>query len=324
MRRRALVALVLTTPRRSRGRAGVTLCASLAACSHPDYGAAALSRADSSAAARPALDATTSDPASDEPPLADASIEPSPLTFEEVVGALAQLCDEQPPALDKSLACRQAAMTAELERLFALDAGDAPRQSFSWHQAEWARYADAACWLAEESFWMDFDAGTRGDDTNRGVAWITCKGSAFSERLYFARALANGEAASLAHWAESSAERGEIARKNVAKMRGQVDHLISRDAASRGDGDASAGPHDAGIDAARRPADHTFNIHALDADEKKRFAAKLLVVQFAPGALARASCKLWPELSNAFGGEPACREKFELYYFAQAQYGKTY
>jgi hypothetical protein len=65
-------------------------------------------------------------------------------------------------------------------------------------------------------------------------------------------------------------------------------------------------------------------VHALTAEEKQRLSTRVVVVQFAPANLARSTCKLWPDLGDALGGETACNEKLTLYYFAHASYGKTY
>jgi hypothetical protein len=309
--------------------AAATLLAlrALAACSHPDYGS-------SKRAPKSDLAAAATAPSNDDDAPFDGSMQAESLTFEDVVGALAQLCDQDPPRLDKTTECKQSAMTAEMERLLspAKQESDERYRALAQHQAEWSRYVDTACWLSEESFWLDFDAGTRGDDTNRYTAALTCKGSAYTERLFFARAIASNDVEALARWAEESAGRGGIARTYVAKMRWQIEQLVNRDALPDG-GALDAGPSDASARDATvqeagaappRPKDATFNVHALDPDEKKRLASKVIVVQFAPANLARSTCKLWPDLEASLGGEEACNQKLSLYYFAHASYGKTY
>lgn len=297
------------------------------ACGRPDYDAAKpaiLSRPEAprtTSTAPPPSAAPSSEPA---PPLA-----PSPLVFEEVGSELARACDPKglPPesaaikdarkeALDRAQKCRRAAMTTELDGYLApLKQSDEKRyHAYMAHQAEWNRYVDAACWINEESYWSNLDAGTRDDGAHRGLPTLTCKNGVYTERFFFARARAKDDAASLATWIVGSQARGLIAKKNAAKLLTQVSVLLARESADAGDGDAAA-PDAGSLDSGARRLEHA---------ETNRLAYRIKDIQYFPTTLAKQTCDAWPELASELGGVAPCLEKMAVYYFAYVPYGKTY
>ena len=236
------------------------------------------------------------------------------LVFADVTREVAARCDVEPKgtsvgaqrdALQASLACRKAALKEAWTAAVNAAAGDDEKRKKALvrHDAAFGIYVEAACWLGEESFFTNYDAGTRGDDTSRWVPSLVCKNNALSERLFFARALAAGDATAMAAWVHETEARGAAVRARLARMRAQVEELRAR-APAEGD----AGRDDAG---ARR----------LGGNDPAAQKQKLARVEWAPIALAKETCELWPELAAKVEGG-ACKEKLAAYYFAHVTYGK--
>jgi hypothetical protein len=297
--------------RRPAAPAVLALATLLAAgCSHPDYGPRKAGKGNVTVSF---VDAAAEPPPLDAAPAAATST--TPLAFADVAGALARACDAAGPSLEQGAACRQGAMQTAMARL--ADGG----ADLARHQAAWARYVDAACALVEETFWLDLDAGRRDDGLHDPVAWPTCRGSAFTERVFYARALDGGDVTALARWIQASTTRGEVSRRKVAQLRAGIDALAARDAGPALDGGAFVpGPPDAA------PAALTGSgkYHVLDEGDEQRLLRRITFVQSMPASLARETCSLFPDLASALGGDPECQDEVALYYFAHAQYGRVY
>jgi hypothetical protein len=161
-------------------------------------------------------------------------------------------------------------------------------------QASWNKLAEDLCWLAEESFWVDFDKGLRDDGTMRGLPWVGCKAQAASERDYYALALKADDAAALATRIEQVAKAGTRSKELLAEM--------SKGAAKLAEARATidAGP----------PGSYP---RSLTMAERGELVTRTKSIEDKSREVAHATCT-WAALAETLGGSAACEEAATLYY----------
>jgi hypothetical protein len=161
-------------------------------------------------------------------------------------------------------------------------------------QATWNKWAEDLCWLAEESFWVDFDKGIRDDGSLRNLPWVGCKAQAASERDYYALALKADDAAALATRIEQRAKPGARSKELLAEMSKGADKLAETRIAP-----------DAGAPGSfPRP---------LSLAERSELVTRTKSIDAKARELAHATCT-WAALAETLGGSAACEEAAILYY----------
>jgi hypothetical protein len=252
------------------------------------------------AATTAAVTPTPAPTATTPPPRPKAKIAP----FAEASKALEKRCTPKLPpsptnldtktAAAQSAECMKKAFTADLDAVILPAKGTDPNRFYALmrEQATWNKWAEDLCWLAEESFWVDFEKGIRDDGTLRGLPWVGCKAQAASERDYYALALKADDAAALATRIEQLAKAGTRSKELLAEM--------SKGAAKLAE---TRVVPDAGLSYPR----------PLTLVERGDLVTRTKSIDDKARELAHATCT-WAALAETLGGSAACEEAATLYY----------
>ncbi|MDB4995734.1 MAG: hypothetical protein JWM74_3166 [Myxococcaceae bacterium] len=252
-----------------------------------------------------AVTATPAPTATPPPPRPKAKIAP----FAEASKALDKRCVPKLPAnasnIDTKTAaaqtaeCMKKAFTADLDAVIVPVKNTDPARfnAVMREQASWNKLAEDLCWLAEESFWVDFDKGMRDDGTMRGLPWVGCKAQAASERDYYALALKADDAAALATRIEQLAKAGTRSKELLAEMSKGAAKLAETRI-------VDAGP----------PGSYP---HMLTLVERGDLVTRTKSIEDKSREVAHATCT-WAALAETLGGSAACEEAAALYYLGHA------
>jgi hypothetical protein len=156
-------------------------------------------------------------------------------------------------------------------------------EAFRRAEADWTRYVDASCALVEEMFWVDAESGLRSFGTMRGYATIGCRKQASLDRLYLAAAVEAGAPQRMVDRFRERAADDAAAGVAFREWRDGVLHWV------------------AAVPVAPSEAEHP-----LERDEARRLHAAAVATEGQAEALAEASCRSWPALRDALGGQAAC------------------
>jgi hypothetical protein len=210
---------------------------------------------------------------------------------------LRRKCDAQPAndttvgmkeAANKRRECKQAALAAVLSEAPPIE--EALREP-------WTQHAELSCWMSEEARWVDLDAGTRDDGTLRGLTWLSCSEAVAVEVGVLARAFRRQDGAALAGWVRERTGQGQKAKAAVLELYRKVRQLQGKSPPSVKGGGTR-----------------------LDAAAVSAYSTKLNRLAITPGLLGARTCAKVPSLAAALGGEKACSEQMELFYFAFGDY----